>query len=121
MKEVERNQQLIKVEDKLGVKINGGVKYIPINDIVRFQASSNYTFIHILGKKPILISKTLKSFVERLANGFFIRVHQSHLVNLNHVKEFHKKHGSYLVLNNGEKITVSKSNRSLLASVFNYC
>ena len=102
--------------DKVALPTSNGLKYVDLKDIIRLQASSNYTNIFIKSGKSILVSKTLKFFDKTLDESGFIRVHQSHLVNYKHISEFHRGDGSYLVLNNGEKIPVSKSKRSSLSS-----
>ena len=42
----------------------------------------------------------------------FIRVHQSHLINIQYIKEFIKSDGGYLVLKNKITITVSVRKRN---------
>ena len=42
----------------------------------------------------------------------FIRTHQSHLVNLQYIKEFIKSDGGYLMLKNGSNIPVSMRKRA---------
>jgi two-component system, LytTR family, response regulator len=44
----------------------------------------------------------------------FFRPHNSHLVNLNHVREFIRGDGGYLVMENKMKIPVSKNKREEL-------
>ena len=41
-------------------------------------------------------------------NSYFLRIHQSYLVNLDYVKEFHYKE---LVLFNGKSLDISRENR----------
>lgn len=103
--------------EKLGIPTAQGIKYIDLNEIIRLQASSNYTEIHAKNDKPILVSKTLKNYEKILPENHFIRVHQSHLVNKRYVKEYNRGDGSYLVLSNGDKITVSKSKRSMIGKM----
>jgi len=56
-------------------------------DIITFlEGEGNYTFIYTNAGKRYLVSKTLKSLAELLANNF-IRVHKSYLVNSNYVVE----------------------------------
>jgi two-component system LytT family response regulator len=61
-----------------------------------------------------VISKTLKEFEEMLIPFNFFRPHNSHLVNLNHVREFIRGDGGYLVMENKMKIPVSKNKREEL-------
>lgn len=116
-------QQLINshksgVFKKLGVPTSKGIRYVNLDDIIRFQAASNYTSIYIRDERPILISKTLKTFEKILDGGDFIRVHQSHLVNSKYISEYNRGDGSYLVLTNGDKITVSRANRTSISKIF---
>ncbi len=55
-----------------------------------------------------MISKTLKDFEEMLSPFRFFRTHNSHLVNLDHVREFIRGDGGYLVMENKMKVPVSK-------------
>jgi two-component system LytT family response regulator len=75
------------------------------------KASNNYTEVILEKEKPILVSKTLKSFEILLEGTFFMRVHQSYLVNLGKVKELQRTDGGALVLNNDVKIPISRANK----------
>ena len=54
-------------------------------DIMFCLADSNYTHIHLAGGKKFLASKTLSDIESMLPESKFIRIHKSHLVNLQHV------------------------------------
>ena len=49
----------------------------------------------------------------------FLRVHQSHLVNLQYVKEFIKSDGGYLVLKDKKTIPVSVRKRAEVVAALN--
>jgi two-component system LytT family response regulator len=55
----------------------------------------------------LLVTKTLKEFDKLLQEHGFIRVHQSHLVNTEQIKEFVKVDGGYLMMVDGSKVAVS--------------
>ncbi len=107
-----------KVTNKIGVPTGNGIRYIDLDSIIRFQASGNYVYVHINNEKELLLSKTLKVLDKTLEGSNFIRVHQSHLVNIKHIMEFNRAHGSYLLLSNGDKITVSKAHRAAINNLF---
>ena len=67
--------------------------------------------VHFVDGRKKLISRTLKEFDLMLAEYEFFRPHHSFLVNLNHVKEYVRTDGGYLVMTNKMKIPVSKSKR----------
>jgi two-component system LytT family response regulator len=54
-----------------------------------------------------MVSRTIKEYEAMLAGSGLIRVHQSHLVNLNYVDKFFKRDGGYLQLRDGSAIPVS--------------
>lgn len=54
-------------------------------DIIRLEASSNYTNIYFTNNTHLLSSKVLKLFVEMLKPYGFIRTHRAHLVNKQHI------------------------------------
>ena len=44
----------------------------------------------------------------------FIRVHNSHVVNINEVEKYIKGEGGYLIMSDGSTINVSRSRKELL-------
>ncbi|GIV34812.1 MAG: hypothetical protein KatS3mg031_2347 [Chitinophagales bacterium] len=75
--------------NKLAVPVAGDIEIINIQDIIRCEADGSYTHLFVQ-KRKLMISKTLK-LIERRMKGFnFLRVHQHHLVNLNHVVKYTK-------------------------------
>lgn len=84
---------------------------------MRCEASNNYTFIFLAGGEKILITKTLKEYVDILPSADFFRTHQSHLVNISYVKSWRKEEGGVLLLTNGATIPVSRVNRDKLKKI----
>lgn len=93
------------------------IRYVSVNDIVRCVADNTYTFFYLSNGDKILISKPLKEYSDLLKPQGFVRAHQSHLVNPNFVKSWLKEDGGMLLMNNGDKIPVSKPNREMIKTV----
>jgi two-component system, LytTR family, response regulator len=68
------------------------------------------------GRKK-LISKTLRDVQEMLLPYHFFRPHNSHLVNLNFIREYIRTDGGYLVMHNEMKIPVSKNKKEELLNL----
>ncbi len=83
------------------------IQIVDIKDIVRCEASGNYTYFYTADRQKIVVSKTMKEYVELLEEHDFVRVHHSHLINMDHVKEFVKIDGTYLVMKTGDEVPVS--------------
>ncbi len=67
----------------------------------------------------MLVCKTLKEFADLLKPHNFIRTHQSHLVNINNVKSYLAEDGGTILLNNLQKVLISRQNRELVKSALN--
>jgi len=82
-----------------------------ILEITRCESDSNCTWFYFENTPKLLVTKTLKQFERTFEGQDFLRVHQSHLVNLNFVREFVKTEGGYLKMKNGDRIPVSVRKR----------
>jgi two-component system LytT family response regulator len=89
------------------VNSSSEVRVVRIADIVQCQSLRNYTQIHTLNGKKILSTKSLKQFEEMLDSCGFVRIHQSHLVNLNYIDKYVKGSGGHVVLNDGSMLPVA--------------
>jgi two-component system LytT family response regulator len=72
-------------EFKLVLLTKQGDHHFRASEIIRCEADSNYTQIHLSTGKKFLASKTLSGVEEMLTGESFIRIHKSHLINLSHV------------------------------------
>lgn len=83
------------------------IAVVDIDQIVRCEADGNNTWFMLASGEKIFVTRTLKQFEQLLAQHQFIRVHQSHLLNLAYIREYVKKDGGYLKMKNGEIVPVS--------------
>lgn len=83
------------------------IAVVDIDQIVRCEADGNNTWFVLASGEKIFVTRTLKQFEQLLAQHQFIRVHQSHLLNLAYIREYVKKDGGYLKMKNGEIVPVS--------------
>ncbi len=96
-------------QTKFQLRIGKTIKWIPLNNIIRFHANSNYTKVYLTNRKEgVLTSKTLKYYADKFDNDIFIRPHQFHLVNKNFVDTFQSEKENHLILKNGIKIKVAR-------------
>ncbi|MEH3113240.1 LytR/AlgR family response regulator transcription factor [Pedobacter terrae] len=93
------------------------IRYVSVEDIVRCVADNTYTFFFLANGDRVLISKPLKEYADLLKPQGLVRAHQSHLVNPKFVKSWLKEDGGTLLMDNGDKIPVSKPNREMVKEV----
>jgi len=101
------NLQSKKVLKRIILHTSDHLQLVSVSDIIRAEADSNYTSFSLSDGKHVLVSRTIKEFESLLSGSGMIRVHQSHLVNINYIDRFVKKDGGYLLLKEGTKIPVS--------------
>jgi len=103
---------------KIVLKTSDRIYLVNVKDIVRCEAENNYTNFYLNNNNKIMVSKTIKTYETLLADNEFLRVHQSHLVNLNYIQHFDKPDGGMLVLSDNSTIPVSHQKRSILLDYF---
>jgi two-component system LytT family response regulator len=103
---------------RIAVKSVSRIVIVPVADIVRLEAEDNY--VRLWADRPYLHKETLTRLVGELDPAEFLRVHRSHAVNIQSVRELRPLlHGEYLlVLGNGVEITSGRSYRAAIQLAF---
>ncbi len=83
-----------------------GFEVVKMEEIVRLRGNGNFTDIYLQNGQKKMVCRFLKHFTEILPLPF-LRVHKSHIINLNCVKSFNK--GGFLTLNDNSEIEVSST------------
>ena len=104
--------------DKISIAADGKISLFDRDDIVMLKADKSYTTVHLIDKRSLLVTKTLKEVEKKFNYPEFFRVHASYLVNMNHVKEFSKKDGDVLTLINDLEASVSRNKKNELLERF---
>lgn len=107
-----------KIPDKLTIPTSEGFLFVGINEISYCHAIGNYTEFHLANNQKLLSSYTLGYCNELLADQNFFRIHRSYLINLKHIKMYKKYDGGIVVMNDGEEIEVSRSNKEAFLKLF---
>ncbi|NNC82657.1 MAG: response regulator transcription factor [Flavobacteriales bacterium] len=109
MKEME-----IDTHTKIAIPTPDGVELVDKSEIIHCESDSNYTHVYSAEGRRYTVAKTLKEIEEQIDSDQFIRVHQSHLVNFNHVERYHKSEGGKLIMSDQTEIPVSRRKRTEL-------
>jgi two-component system LytT family response regulator len=97
--------------NKIAIPTMEGLQLVAVDDIIYCLSDSNYTVLTLKDKQKVVASRTLKEIEELLEDHPFLRVHHSHLINLNEVRKYVKGEGGYLVMSDGAAINVSRSRK----------
>lgn len=81
------------------------LQVVPFEEIIYCQSDAGYTTFFLTDNRKVVVSKSIKEYEELLPSGWFLRPHQSYLINHHFIDRYHKD--GYLVLRNGTEIPVS--------------
>jgi two-component system LytT family response regulator len=103
---------------RIAVRSLNRIVIVRVDTIVHLTAEDNY--VRIWADRPYLHKATLTRLVTGLDPRRFLRVHRSHAINLDAVRELHPQaHGEYLiVLRDGTEITSGRSYRAEVQRAF---
>lgn len=101
-------QQSASRPKKMALPTLNGLIFVPLENIVRCEASDNYSKVFTRDGTSHLVSKTLKELEYLLEDLQFFRVHYSHLINLEHMKKYVQGNGGYVLMTDGSTIEVSR-------------
>jgi two-component system, LytTR family, response regulator len=95
---------------RIAVRTADRVIFVGHDEIDWIEGAGNYVRIHAAGTQH-LVRDTLKSMSDRLDPQRFLRVHHSHIVNVDRIRELRPwSHGEYIiVLADGTRLASSRS------------
>jgi len=106
---------------KISLPFNNGHVLVKVNDIVRLESESNYTNVFFTDQTSKLISKTTKEFEKILDTNIFVRIHKSHVINLNHLEKYTRVDGGTATMIDGTKVIISRRRfNEFLSKLDNY-
>ncbi|NVK51579.1 MAG: response regulator transcription factor [Flavobacteriaceae bacterium] len=106
------NNVLLKT-NKLKLSFKDKWIFVLLDDILYCKSEGNYTEIFLKSGKKYVVSKKIKEFQHLLeSQEIFYRVHNSYLININHITEIYKSDGAYIVLNNEKTIPISRNKKA---------
>ncbi len=100
--------------NKIAIPTMEGFQLLAAESIISCESDSNYTFLFLKDKRKIIASRNLKEMEEILEDYPFVRIHNSHIVNINEVERYIKGEGGYLIMSDGSSVNVSRSRKELL-------
>jgi len=95
------------IKSKVALPTLSGYQMEKINNIMYCEADQNYTKIHLVNGKYILVSKTLKIVEGLLPADLFFRIHKTYLLNLNYVEKYLRTDGHKVILDDGSQLDIA--------------
>ena len=101
--------------ERFVIKTGGRVFFVRADEIDWIEAAGNYVKLHV-GTDTHLFRETMNAVEARLDRDMFFRIHRSHIVNIERIRELQPWfNGEYVVfLKNGTRLTLSRGYREKL-------
>jgi two-component system LytT family response regulator len=101
--------------ERFVIKAGGRVFFVRADEIDWIEAAGNYVKLHV-GTDAHLFRETMNALEAQLDPDVFFRIHRSHIVNIERVKELQPWfNGEYVVfLRSGTRLTLSRGYREKL-------
>lgn len=103
---------------RIAVRSVNRIVIVPVATIIRLEAEDNY--VRLWAERAWLHKETLSGLMTRLDPACFARVHRSHAVSVQAVRELKPQpHGEYeIVLADGTTVTSGRSYRAQVQDAF---
>ncbi|MBI2430228.1 MAG: response regulator [Ignavibacteriales bacterium] len=98
--------------ERIVVKSEGKIQFIPLKDIMWAESDANYININTIREK-VVMRETMTNLSQKLDPAIFLRTHRSVLVNVEFIKEMKPWFNDELVilLHNGTQLPVGRTYR----------
>ncbi len=102
----------------IAITARTGLIFVKRADVLYCCSEGAYTNIHLEGGRKLTVSKNLKEVEATLQDEQFVRIHASHLVNLNHTMGYINNNHNCVKMSNGEELNVARSRKQELMDCF---
>lgn len=93
---------------KITVPHTNGFKILDTKHIIRLEGSGAYSRIYLTDGEVELVTRNIGYFDDILNNTGFIRIHNSHLINLDLMKEYSTVDGGTAILKDGTELPIAR-------------
>ena len=104
-------ENLVNPFRRIAIPTINGYLFVNIHEILRLESDTNYSIIVLKNQENYTSSRTLRDYEELLSPFNFVRVHRSHLINLNFIREYQKGRSPILVMEDASQIPIAANRK----------
>ena len=105
------------IPQKLAITTKSCTLYPATNDIIRFEASGNQSIVYLSNGESHKTNRNLRELTDLLTESNFCRIHNSHLVNLKHVKKVLRVGTCDIIMSDDVEVPISRRKRSVFTDL----
>ena len=103
---------------KVALQTGDGIVFLKFDDIIYLKADGSYTHFITDQYSKITVTKRIADFERLQTMGTFLRIHRSHIINYNRISKILKQDGGWVVMDNGDELSISTERKSELIDIF---
>lgn len=108
--ELNSNNMNIRYTGRILVEKGQRLISIAVNRISHLKADKDYTWIHTLSGDCYLSSSGIGFLEQKLDSRYFVRIHRSYIINVDHIQGLHKDLNKFIIsLPNAIEINVGRN------------
>jgi two-component system, LytTR family, response regulator len=96
---------------KIALPTLNGFTFIQLGEIIRCESDNTYTTFFLRDKTKIMVSKTMKECEDILSGYDFCRIHNSHMINMQYIKDYIKGEGGQVRMCDNSTVDVSRKRK----------
>ncbi len=104
---LERIKKQGDAEQKIQLSASKEQYVIKCSDIIYCLADGSYTFVHMVNNKKFHSSRNLKQFESELPSSIFFRIHNGHIINVNHINKIIKGQPGSVLMSDGKELEIA--------------
>ncbi|NRA13391.1 MAG: response regulator transcription factor [Crocinitomicaceae bacterium] len=109
LQELSHNLLNNKQSNRIAISHTKGLKLVDDDTITHLEASGNCTTIYFKDGTRYLDTRTLKIYENLLNPSKFSRIHKSHIINLELMREYVNDDGHFAVLEGGLRVPIARN------------
>jgi two-component system LytT family response regulator len=96
---------------KIALPTLNGFTFIQLGEIIRCESDNTYTTFFLRNKTKMMVSKTMKECEDILSGYDFCRIHNSHMINMQYIKDYIKGEGGQVRMCDNSIVDVSRKRK----------
>lgn len=117
---IENNKRNDSFSDKIiSIHSKNEVILVKVDDIIYLNSERKYTIFHMINGSQYVSTNNLGHYEKSLNLDYFVRIHNSYIINLHHLTKVSKSDGNFCVLKNGKSLPISRRRFTVLKEILN--
>ena len=94
--------------NKISISTEKGIHFIDATEVLYCLSTGPYCVFYLKNGQELVCSKSIGEYEKLLGDKGFYRIHNSSLINVEHLKRFVRTDGGYVEMSDGKTLTVSR-------------